>query len=100
MLFLVLAAYGSTAVGNRNLINVAEESQSEGEAFIFHVATETQRQTARAKRRRERRHKENDERQARPNFRGHGRLSFVNEQFAFREFFGPPLPSRAPPAFS
>jgi hypothetical protein len=100
MLLLILAAYGGTAVGNRNLIKVAEATESEGESFVYHELTETRRESSNLKRRRERRHGETDEHHSQPDFRSHGRLWFVNEQFAFRETFGPPPPSRAPPIFS
>ena len=97
MLFLVLAAYGGTAVGNRNLIKVAEATESEGETFVFHEINATRRESSNPKRHRERRHGEIDRDHARPDFRRHGRLWFVNEQFTFGEAFGPPPPSRAPP---
>lgn len=100
MLLLVLAAYTGTAVGNRNLVKVAEATESEAEMFVFHEATETRRESSQTKRRRERRNSEIGEHEAQPDFRRHGRLWFVNEQFAFREGFGPPPPSRAPPALS
>ena len=97
MLLLVLAAYGGTAVGNRNLIKVAEATESEAETFVFHEISETRRQSSSPKRHRERRHGEIDRDHARPDFRRHGRLWFVNEQFTFGEALGPPPPSRAPP---
>ena len=100
MLLLVLAAYGGTAVGNRNLIKVAEATESEGETFVFHEINATRRESSNPKRHRERRHGEIDRDHAQPDFRRHGRLWFVNEQFAFREAFGTPPPSRAPPALS
>jgi hypothetical protein len=100
MLLLVLAAYGSAAVGSRNLVKVAEATEFEGETFVFHEASETRRQSSHTKRRREQRNSEIGEHKAQPDFRRHGRLWFVNEQSTFREAFGPPPPSRAPPALS
>lgn len=97
MLFLVLAACGGTAVGNRNLIKVAEATESEGETFVFHEINATRRESSNPKRHRERRHGEIDRHHAQPDFRRHGRLWFVNEHFTFGEAFGPPPPSRAPP---
>jgi hypothetical protein len=100
MLLLILAAYGGTAVGSRNVIKVAEATESEGETSVFHEATEPRRESSQTKRRRERRHGEIDEHHSQPDFRRHGRLWFVDEHFQLHEAFGPPPPSRAPPAFS
>jgi len=100
MLLLVLAAYGGAAVGNRNLIKVAEATESEGESFVFHEITETRRESSRPKRHREHRHREIDRDHAQPDFRRHGRLWFVNEHFKLREDFGPSCPPRAPPVLS
>ena len=100
MLLLVFAAYGGTAVGNRNLIKVAEATESEGETFVFHEISETRRQSSSPKRHRERRRGEIDRDHAQPDFRRRGRLWFVNEHFQLHEAFGPPPPSRAPPALS
>ncbi|HEX2524122.1 MAG TPA: hypothetical protein VHP35_18590, partial [Terriglobia bacterium] len=100
MLLLVLAAYGGTAVGNRNLIKVAEATESEGETFVYHEIAETRRESSTPKRRRERRHSEIDEHHAQPDFRSHGRLWFVNERFKISEAFEPPSPPRAPPVLS
>jgi hypothetical protein len=100
MFLLMLAAYGVTAVGNRNLIKVAETTESEGETFVFHEISETRRQSFSSKRHRERRRGEIDRDQPRPDFRRHGRLWFVDEHFQRHEAFGPPPPSRAPPALS
>ena len=98
-LLLVLAAYGSTAVGNQNLIKVAEATESEGETFVFHEIAETRRESS-PKRHRERRHGEIDAEHAQPDFRRHGRLWFVNEHFRPREDSGPACPPRAPPVLS
>ena len=100
MLLLILAAYGGAAVGNRNLIKVAEATESESESFVYNELTETRREFSNTKRHRERRHSEREEHQAQPDFRRHGRLWFVNEHFTLRESLGPPRPSRAPPIFS
>jgi hypothetical protein len=100
MFLLILAAYGGTAVGNRNLIKVAEATESEGESFVYNELTETRREFSNTKRHRERRHSEREEHRARPDFRRHGRLWFVSERFAPRQAFGPPRPPRAPPVFS
>jgi hypothetical protein len=100
MLVLVLAAYGGTAVGNRNLIRVAEATESEGETFVYHEIAETRRESSAPKRRRERRHGEIDEHHAQPDFRCHGRLWFINEHFKVREAFGRSSPPRAPPVLS
>ncbi|MCI0622580.1 MAG: hypothetical protein L0387_13120 [Acidobacteria bacterium] len=98
MLLLVLVAYGGTAVGNRNLIKVAEATESESGTFVFHEINATRRESSNPKRHRERRHGEADEHQSQPDFRRHGRLWFVDERFQLHEAFGPPPPSRAPPA--
>lgn len=100
MLFLVLAAYGGTAVGNRNVIKVAEATESEGETFVFHEISETRRESSSERRHRERRHGEIDKDHAQPDFRRHGRLWFVNEHFKVREAIGPSSPPRAPPVLS
>ena len=100
MLLLVLAAYGGTAVGNRNVIKVAEATESEGETFVLHEINETRRESTGARRHREHRHGEIDRYHAQPDFRRHGRLWFVNEHFKVREAFGPSTPPRAPPVLS
>jgi hypothetical protein len=100
MLLLVLAAYGGTAVGNRNVIKVAEATESEGETFVLHEINETRRESTGARRHREHRHGEIDRYHAQPDFRRHGRLWFVNEHFKVREAFGPSSPPRAPPVLS
>ena len=100
MLLLVLAAYGGTAVGNRNVIKVVEATESEGETFVFHEINETRRQSSSPKRHRERRHGEIDSDHAQPDFRRHGRFWFVNEHFKVSEGFGPSSPPRAPPVLS
>jgi hypothetical protein len=100
MLLLILAAYGGTAVGNRNLIKVAEATESEGESFVCHELTATRREPSSPKRRRERRNTELAEHRPRPDFRRHGQLWFVSERFAPRQAFSPPRPPRAPPVFS
>jgi len=100
MLLLVLAAYAGTAVGNRNLIKVAEATESEGETLVFHEINEARRESSNPKRHRERRHGEIGEHRAQPDFRRHGRLWFVNEHFKLRKAFGPSCPPRAPPALS
>src|SRR5262245_26018684 len=100
MFLLILAAYGGTAVGNRNLIKVAEATESEGESFVYNELSEPRREPSNPKRPRERRHREADEHQSQPDFRRHGRLWFVNEHFRLCETFGPPSPSRAPPHLS
>ena len=100
LLVLVLAAYGGAAVGNRNVIKVAEETQTEGETFVFHEIAETRRESSNPKRHRERRHGEIDKDHAQPDFRRHGRLWFVDEHFKLRRDFGPSCPPRAPPVLS
>jgi hypothetical protein len=100
MFLLVVAAYGSAAVGSRNLVKAFEATESEGETFVFQEATETRRQSSHTTRRRERRNCEIGKHEAQPDFRRHGRLWFVSKQFTFREAFGPPSPPRAPPALS
>ena len=99
MLLLVLAAYAGTAVGNRNVIKVAEASESEGETFVFHEIQETRRESSAPRRHREQR-REIDKDHARPDFRRHGRLWFVDEHFKIRDPFAPPSPPRAPPVLS
>lgn len=100
MLFLVLGAYGGTAVGNRILIKVAEATQSEAESFVFHETTEPRRESFSPNRHRERHRSEIDRDHAHPDFRRHGRLWFVNEDFSVRENSGPSCPPRAPPVLS
>ena len=100
MLFLVLAAYGGTAVGTRNLIKVAEATEPKDETFVVHEIYETRRGSSNPKRYRERRHVEINRDHAQPAFRRHWRLWFVNEQFKLLEAFDPACSPRAPPVFS
>jgi hypothetical protein len=100
MLLSVLAAYGGTAVGTRNLIRVAEETESGDETFVVHEINETRRGSSNPKQYRERRHGETNRGHAQPDFRCHWRLRFVNEQFRLLEAFDPACSPRAPPVFS
>jgi len=98
MLLMVLAAYGGEAVGNRNVVKVAEATECEGEIFVFHEVLEARREPSNPKQHRERRHGEIDRDHAQPDFRSHGRLWFVDEHFKLQEAYGPSSPPRAPPA--
>jgi len=100
MLLLVLAAYGGTAFGNRNLIKLAEAARSEGETFVFHEISETRRESANPKRQREHRHGEIRRKHTQPDVRFHGWFWFVNNHFEVRKDSGPPSPPRAPPTLS
>ena len=100
MLLLVLAAYGGTAVGTRNLIKVAEATESKDETFVVHEINEIRRGSSNPKRYRERRHCEIDQDHAQPDFRRNWQLWFVNEQFGLLEAFDRACSPRAPPVFS
>ena len=100
MLLLVLAAYGGTAVGTRNLIRVVEATESGDETFVVHEINETRRGSSNPKRYRERRHGEINRDHAQPDFHRHWRLWFVDEQFRLLDAFDPACSPRAPPVFS
>lgn len=97
---LVLAVYGETAVGNQNIIKVAEATECEGETFVFHEITETRRELSNPKRHRERCQDEIDSEHAQPDFSRYGRFWFVKEHFRIRRDSGPSCPPRAPSVFS
>ena len=97
MLLLVLAAYGGTAVGNRNLIKVAEATESEGETFVFHEITETRRQSSSPKRHRERRHGEIDGTTLSLIFAATGGFGLSTNNFSFTKLLVHPLPPGLPP---